>query len=401
MGARLLRFRQLADSGYGEVKEVSVADKPLDESVGKKRSVVVLVFWMLLAICSWLLIAWALGIDEAARENIAIQQSSLQQIEESKTSITETELLENVRFLSHKNMEGRGTVMPSKGGYEFPSLFLARELQEYGLKPLGDPADPKESLNIGPSRSYFQKFKVWGEVYSHNVIGFFEGENKEEVIVIGAHYDHMGKDTRGEIYYGADDNASGTAAVLEIAEALSILKSKGIVLKRSVLIAFWGAEEIGDGLLGSEYFVTHPPAEVPVTSIIAVLNLDMIGRNNPNELYVLGAPGKKNFEEVSPDLCKLTLKLNERQEFNFKLVYDDGADCFSRSDQYSFFKAKAKDKIPVIFYFTGEHPDYHTPRDTFEKLNYSKMAKITKLTFLMCWEISELSHRPIYVEESK
>ena len=99
-------------------------------------------------------------------------------VEESKASITETELLENVRFLSHKNMEGRGSIIPSRGGYEFPSIFLSRELQEYGLKPLGDPADPKESLNIEPSRSYFQKFKLWGEVYSRNVIGFFEGENK-------------------------------------------------------------------------------------------------------------------------------------------------------------------------------------------------------------------------------
>lgn len=319
-------------------------------------------------------------------------------VEQVKTSITELELLENVRLLSHKNMEGRGSIMPSRGGYEYPSIFLSRELQEYGLKPLGDPADPKESLNIGPARSYFQTFKLWGEVYSRNVIGLFEGENKNEVIIIGAHYDHIGKEVNGEINYGADDNASGTAAVLEIAEAFSLLKSKGIILKRSVLIAFWGAEE--EGLLGSEHFIAHPPAEVPITSIIAVLNLDMIGRNDSKKLFVLGAPSKKDFKESSPDLYQLNLKLNERQEFNFELSYDDGEDCFKYSDQYSFFKAKSnKDRIPVIFYFTGLHPDYHTPRDTFEKLNYSKMAKIAKLAFLMCLELSNLSHRPVYIEK--
>lgn len=319
---------------------------------------------------------------------------------QSKMSITELELLENVRLLSHKNMAGRGTIKPTEGGYEFPSIFLARELQEYGLKPLGDPTDQKESLGIGPSRSYFQKFALWGEVYSRNVIGFFEGEKKEEVIIIGAHYDHMGISERGNIYYGADDNASGTAAVLEIAEAISLLKTKGVVLKRSVLIAFWGAEEMGDGLLGSEYFVTHPPVEVSLKNIVAVLNLDMVGRNDPDKLCVLGAPSEKNFEEASPDLYKLNLKLNELPEFKFKFIYNDGSDGFRRSDQYSFFKVKFnQNRIPVIFYFTGEHPDYHTPSDTFEKLNYSKIEKIAKFVFLMCWELSESPSRPVYTDK--
>ena len=152
-----------------------------------------------------------------------------EKIETAVASITEMELLENVRLLSHKNMAGRGTIIPAEGGYEFPSIFLARELREYGFQPLGDPADPKESLNIGSSRSYFQQFNLWGKVYSRNVIGLLEGEKKDEIIVIGAHYDHLGLSwSKTEIFYGADDNASGTAAVLEIAEALSVLKNQGI-----------------------------------------------------------------------------------------------------------------------------------------------------------------------------
>jgi len=325
--------------------------------------------------------------------------SENEKITEAKNSITELEVLENVRFLADRNMAGRGT---RDKGYEHPSLFIERELREYGFAPLGDDLDPKDPLNCGQSRSYFQQFKIRGNMTSRNIVGFIEGEKANEFIIIGAHYDHLGygydynsneRSPEGKIHYGADDNASGTSAVLEIAEAYSVLAKSGIKPKRSIVIALWGAEELG--LLGSEHFVEYLPIEILKKNIVGCINLDMVGRNRDSELYIIADPMGEGLEVVCPELHEINWRINSQEEFRFNIRYSN--DGFDASDQFSFFGAMPPgDRIPVIFYFTGMHPDYHKTTDTWDKINYPKLTRIARLTFLVSWEIAELKVRPKY-----
>ncbi len=306
------------------------------------------------------------------------------QCEQALKTITETELLENVRLLAHKNMEGRGT---AKNGWEFPSLFLERELREYGFAPLGKETDE--------GRSYFQPFRITESRGSRNVLGYLEGQNKDEVLIIGAHYDHEGIQN-GSVYHGADDNASGTAAVLEVAEALGELAKKGIKPKRGIVIAFWGAEE--EGLLGSAHFVRNLPPEVKLKNIVAALNLDMVGRNANEKLEVLATPARQDFKQACPELHALVHEVNKQPGLKFILWHDDdpAENGFFRTDGYSFYAARPGARIPVMNFFTGFHADYHKPSDTWEKINYPKLTRVAKLAFGILWKLSEAENRPQY-----
>lgn len=344
-------------------------------------------------ICSVIVFVFLLSIAYAQEDQTS------EKVTEAKNSVTELELLENVRFLADKNMAGRGT---RDKGYEHPSLFIERELREYGFAPLGDDLDPKDPLNCGASRSYFQQFKLRGNMTSRNIVGFIEGEKANEFIIIGAHYDHLGlgydynsteRNPEGKIHYGADDNASGTAAVLEIAEAYGVLAKSGIKPKRSIVIGLWGAEELG--LLGSEYFVELLPVEIGRRNIVCAINLDMVGRNKDSELFIIADPKGVGLGVVCPELHEINWKINRQKEFGFNIRYSN--DGFDASDQFSFYGAMPPgDRIPVIFYFTGMHPDYHKTTDTWEKINYPKLTRIARLTFLVSWEIAELKDRPKY-----
>jgi|GEM_PF-1684511 len=309
----------------------------------------------------------------------------------AQAQITETKLLNILRVLAHPNLNGRGT---DDGGYDCPSKLIAGEFKQYSLKPLGDAIDPKDPLSFGDTRSYFQAFegKSWisGRTRSRNVIGYIPGETNEWVI-IGAHYDHMGGNFPGkEIFYGADDNASGTSATLAIAEAVSII-TKTKKPKRNILIALWGAEE--HGLVGSEYFVTHLPDEIKLQNIAAVINLDMVGRNADNELFCILAPQKLDYAKVTPELYALTQTL--AKEFGFNLTYSNQG--FDASDQGSFFDASPpSQRIPVLFFFSGFHPDYHEITDTYEKINYPKLARIAKMSLCALWFLAETDKRPTY-----
>lgn len=207
---------------------------------------------------------------------------------------------------------------------------------------------------------------------TQNVIGFIEGSDpklKNEFIVIGAHYDHLGMggsnsgsrmpDTNA-IHYGADDNASGVAAVLEVAFAIKEMKIKP---KRSVLFVAFGAEELG--LVGSKYFFKDKL--VDAKKISAMINLDMIGRMRPEKLISVGGTGTaKEFESI---LNQLEPKSN--------LKFARSADGYGPSDHASFYM----EGIPVLYFSTGAHSDYHTPFDTYEKLDYNSMRLISNLTY--------------------
>lgn len=201
--------------------------------------------------------------------------------------------------------------------------------------------------------------RVKAETY--NVTGYLPS-NSDEYLVVGAHYDHIGYGGQGsgslapdekKIHYGADDNASGSAGLLELVRYFAKRKH---TLKRNLVFIAFGAEEMG--LLGSAHFVNHPT--FPLEKTIAMLNMDMIGRMKDSALAISGIGTAKEFEE----LCKA----ENREQFKLKLSQDG----FGPSDHSSFY---AKN-IPVLFFFTGNHPNYHKPTDTWEKINYVDEARL-------------------------
>ena len=229
-------------------------------------------------------------------------------------------------------------------------------------------------------------------ITGENVLGFIEGTDlKDEIVLITAHYDHLGKTDEG-IYYGADDDGSGTVALMEIAEAFVLAKQKGILARprRSILIMPVSGEE--KGLLGSEYYSEHPV--FPLKNTVADLNIDMIGRvdaaheGNFNYVYIIGS------DYLSSDLHNINETVNKtRSNLEFDYTYNDRKDpnrFYYRSDHYNF----ARKGIPIIFYFTGVHEDYHKMTDTPDKLHYEKMAKIARHIFYTAWELANRDDRP-------
>ena len=226
---------------------------------------------------------------------------------------------------------------------------------------------------------------------SDNIIGYVEGSDlKDEYIVISAHYDHLGKH-KGKIYYGADDDGSGTSALMELSQAFAIAKSAGRGPRRSILFCAFSGEE--KGLIGSEYYTKTPL--VPLSKTVLNLNIDMIGRldstytaqQNPNYIYPIGS--NKLSSELKPLLerCNSTYT---KLKLDYK--YDDPNDknrFYYRSDHYNF----AKNNIPVIFFFNGTHADYHKSTDTIEKIDFQKMQTITRLVFFIAWEAANQTER--------
>ena len=181
----------------------------------------------------------------------------------------------------------------------------------------------------------------------------------------------MGVD-RGEVYPGADDNGSGTCGVLEIAEALGELQKLGIKPKRSVLIAFWGSEELG--LLGSRYFVEHLPSEMDANKIVLVINLDMIGRNELKKISI-GTEKSKNSADLLTEMNK---------NIGFDISYFDiFFNEFGDSDHSSFYEINSA--ISILCFTSGLHDDYHEPSDTWDKINYEKVRDVARLAFLVSW----------------
>lgn len=210
---------------------------------------------------------------------------------------------------------------------------------------------------------------------ARNVIGFIPGNDpqlRDEVIVIGAHYDHLGygevgslAPEPGDIHYGADDNASGTAAIMELARVLAQNRER---LKRSVLFVAFSAEE--EGLLGAAHFVQNPT--VPRENIVAMLNFDMVGRMTSNRVSVSGVGTTAEWENIlkAANTENLTLQLSQSAS--------------GGSDHMPFMRAN----IPVLFFFTGMHPDYHRPSDTWDKINYEGLAQIVALAERVVYDLA-------------
>ena len=242
------------------------------------------------------------------------------------------------------------------------------------------------------TRCKYPKFSVEGSFSSivdekllegENVLGYLEGSDlKEELLVITAHYDHIGIHD-GEIHNGADDDGSGTVAILELAEAFTKAKAAGNGPRRSILFMPVAGEEMG--LLGSSFYAENPV--FPLENTIADLNIDMIGRmdenheGNPDYVYLIGADKlSTELHQISEDANTYYTQLELDYTFNDP---EDPNRFYYRSDHYNF----AKNNIPVIFYFNGVHADYHKATDTVEKIHFGKIANISKLIFHTAWQL--------------
>jgi len=237
------------------------------------------------------------------------------------------------------------------------------------------------------------------KLITQNVVGYLEGkEYPEEVIVVTAHYDHLGK-RDSLVFNGADDNASGTAAVLELADAFSKAAAEGFRPKRSILFMPVSGEE--KGLLGSRYYTDHPI--FPLDNTVANINIDMIGRiddaheGNANYIYIIGSDMlSSELHEVNEQANELYTALELDYTYNTK---DDPNRFYYRSDHYNF----VRHDIPSVFYFSGVHEDYHKHTDTIEKLHWGKMESISRLIFYTIWELANrdvgtyTSHHSIFM----
>lgn len=227
------------------------------------------------------------------------------------------------------------------------------------------------------------------KVSTENILGLIEGtDRKDEIVVLTAHYDHIGKEG-DKIYFGADDDGSGTAALLELAEAFAMAAREGYGPRRSILIMPVTAEE--KGLMGSEYYTDKPV--FPLDKTVADLNIDMIGRldsahfNNPDYVYIIGSNRlSTELHGISESANNKSVKIKLDYRYN---SFDDPNRFYFRSDHYNF----AKNNIPIIFYFTGVHADYHKPTDTVDKIDFVKLAKITKLVFYTAWDLANRDDR--------
>ncbi len=294
-------------------------------------------------------------------------------------TITLDELKEDLYIYASDEFEGRETGEP---GQKKAVDFLKNRYIELGIPSPIAPNDYFQDIDL----KYLK-----GNKKSENVLAYIKGTEKpDEVIVISAHLDHIGKHD-GEINNGADDDGSGTVAILEIAEAFKIAADKGQTPKRSILFLHVTGEE--KGLLGSKYYTNVDPI-FPLKNTVCNLNIDMIGRTDPkrnsanrNYLYLIGSDKLSQelhnvSEEVNSECCNI--------EFDYKFNDDKDPNRFYyRSDHYNF----AKNNIPVIFYFNGTHNDYHKPTDTVEKIDYDLLENRTRLIFHTAWEIANREQR--------
>ena len=313
------------------------------------------------------------------QNNISIIEKEID-ISKYASTITSEALKEALYIYASDEFEGRRTGEPGqKKAVEFIKEFYLNN----GIpSPLGN-------------NDYFQEipesFFKSGIKASENVVAFIEGSEKpNEVLVLSAHLDHIGMSSDGQVNNGADDDGSGTVAVLEIAKAFKAAINDGNRPKRSILFLHVTGEELG--LYGSRYYTDVDPI-FPLLNTIADLNIDMIGRIDPKHidnidyLYLIGS------DKLSTELHNISEEVNEKYfQMEFDYTYNDDNDpnrFYYRSDHYNF----AKNNIPVIFYFNGTHADYHRPSDTPDKIEYDLLAKRTQLIFYTAWELTNRDNR--------
>ena len=293
-----------------------------------------------------------------------------------------------IGFLASDAVEGREA---GRHGGRVAGEYLKSVLQDMGLKPLNEDSYFQPFEAYSPERQKRVRFSVhpdsiqkYSQLPAHrklelrNVLGYIEGENKNEYVVMGAHYDHLGMDEvldGDKIYNGADDNASGVAVVLQIAKAFL---ASGEKPERTIIFALWDGEELG--LLGSEYFMQTCPF---ASEIKGYVNFDMIGRNNDEQKpkYVVYF-----YTEAHPQFGEWLKSDIKTYGLGLEPNYCPWDKPIGGSDNASF----AKRDVPVIWYHTDGHPDYHQPSDHADKINWDKLVEITKAAYLNLWNLANL-----------
>ena len=305
-------------------------------------------------------------------------------IERALNTINRSSAEATINFLASDELQGREAGFH---GSRVTSEYIVSLLQWMGVSPLADsyfqPFDAyrkerqkKGRLEVHPDSIAKLKQEVHQKLTMRNVLGMIPGKNTKEYVIVGAHFDHLGIDPvldGDQIYNGADDNASGVSAVLQIARAFL---ASGQQPERNVIFAFWDGEE--KGLLGSKYFVQTCPF---LSQIKGYLNFDMIGRNNKPQqpkqvVYFYTAVHPVFGDWLKEDIRKYGLQLEPD--------YRAWENPIGGSDNGSF----AKVGIPIIWYHTDGHPDYHQPSDHADRLNWDKVVEITKASFLNMWKMA-------------
>ncbi len=294
----------------------------------------------------------------ASKPALAAELNAAAAVAAAANSITAGELQRHVQVLADDSFEGREA--GSRGGHA-AGIYLRTEMARLNLEPLGTDGD------------YFQYFQ--GKY--RNVLGMVRGSDEElsrEVVLVGAHYDHVGYGRSsnsygplGYIHNGADDNASGTAGLLELMEAFSRLATPP---RRSVMFAFWDGEE--KGLLGSWHYVAHPSIPLPHTRLF--VNLDMIGRLRGDDLFVHGT--RTGF-----GLRQLVARANRSGSLKLDFPWE----IKENSDHFPFYQRQ----IPFVMLHTGLHDDYHSPRDDVEKINVDGIQQVTRLLFELVYQAAD------------
>ncbi|MCF6280560.1 MAG: M28 family peptidase [Flavobacteriaceae bacterium] len=291
--------------------------------------------------------------------------------------------------------EGVGAfyISPSKAGEIVgkPYEKLTKAIESFNSGEL------KALKKIKPKNVQYKLEFIQKKIISENVLGYLEGTDlKDELLVLTAHYDHLGIHD-GKIFNGADDDGSGTVAVMDIAEAFVQAKKDGHGPRRSILFMAVTAEE--KGLLGSEFYVENPIFSLEST--VADLNIDMIGRIDDRELESENYVSLVGSDKLSTELHEISERMNNTYTNLFlDYTYNDENHperIYYRSDHWNF----AKNGIPVIFYTTGSHPDYHKETDTVDKIEFELMRKRAQLVFYTAWEIANRDKRLVVDKATK
>lgn len=332
------------------------------------------------------LLSFAVAAFAATVVYAAPKAPAIAPVDRGYATINEASARAHIGFLAADEMQGReaGTI-----GGRLAANYIESQFRDMGLSPaVGDSSYRQPFTAMRPERQRKGRWQVHPDSLSllssgvHqqlelcNILGKIEGKNPDEAVIIGAHYDHLGVDptlSGDMIYNGADDNASGVAAVLQIARAFL---ASGVRPERTVIFALWDGEE--KGLLGSEYFVQ---SSSDISSVKGYINFDMIGRNNredePQHVVCFYTQAYPVFEQwTRDDISARSLRL--------KPDYRAWDRPVGGGDQGSF----AKRDVPIIWYHTDWHPDYHLPSDHAPLINWDKTVEITRSAFLNLWHMA-------------
>jgi len=319
----------------------------------------------------------ALFIQCAPGKHNAVPANGAVDINDYLPAISRESLKTNLTVIASDEMEGRDTGSP---GQKKAGRYLIEQYQKAGISYPKGANDYYQHIPAGYLNAKYNE----NLNDSENIWAFIEGtDKKDEIVVISAHYDHVGT-KKGEVYNGADDDASGTVAILEIAKTFQKAKNEGHGPRRSILILHMTGEE--HGLHGSRFYSENPL--FPLKNTVADVNIDMIGRRDElhpdtnDYVYMIGS------DYLSTDLYNVCESVNQKYiHLTLDYKFNDKKDpnrFYYRSDHYNF----GKNGIPAVFLFNGTHADYHKATDEVSKIEFDALTKRTKYGFAIAWEIA-------------